>query len=94
MKKLLHLVGFLHKQTNKQTNKQTSEQESEQASKKEAASKHASNEVSKRNKQFLTLQAATSLSIKGQGYISICSTSECLRGPDKARVKVPEDVTM
>ena len=62
------------------TNKQTNKQTGEQAR--------------KQAKRFLALQAATSLSIKGQGYNSMRSTSECLRGPDKARVKVPEDVTM
>ena len=68
-----------------QTNKQTNERASMQSTRKQG-SKHA--------KQFLALQVATSLSIKGQGYISMWSTLECLRGPDKARVKVPEDVTM
>jgi hypothetical protein len=55
---------------------------------------HTNKQASKQAKQFLALQVATSLSTKGQGYISMWSTSECLRGPDKARVKVPEDVTM
>ena len=68
-----------------QTNKQTNKRASMQSINKQAR---------KRNKQFLALRAATSLSIEGQGYISMWSTSECLRGPDKVRVKVPEDVTM
>jgi len=61
---------------------------------KRASKQSTSKQGSKRAKQFLALQAATSLSIKGQGYISMWSTSECLRGPDKARVKVPEEETM
>ena len=53
-------------QTNKQTNKK---RRNERMSKQ--ASKRVSKQASERAKQFLALQAATSLSIKGQGYISM-----------------------
>jgi hypothetical protein len=48
------------------TNKQTNEPASEQA-----CNQPTSKQESKQAKQFLALQAATSLSIKGQGYISM-----------------------